>query len=85
MEGSRVVTLPGYRWLEVVPGRRGGRPTVRGTRVTVDDILEALTSGWSVEEIAENYRIPVEAVYEALRYALEILRKIEAIAVETTS
>ena len=58
---------------------------MRGTRVTVDDILEALASGWSVEEIAENYRIPVEAVYEALRYALEILRKIEAIAVETTS
>ena len=76
--------LPGYRWLEVVPGRRGGRPTVKGTRVTVDDILEALANGWSIEEVAENYRIPVEAVYEALRYALEALRKVEVTVVEAT-
>ena len=78
------MTLPGYEWLEVVPGRRGGRPTVKGTRVSVDDILEALASGWSIEEVAENYRIPVEAVREALRYALERLRKIEVVAAEAT-
>ncbi len=78
------MTLPGYEWLEVVPGRRGGRPTVKGTRVSVDDILEALASGWSIEEVAENYRIPVEAVREALRYALERLRKIEVIAAGAT-
>jgi len=76
------VLLPGYRWLEVVPGRRGGRPTVRGTRVAVDDVLEALACGWGPGEVAENYRIPLEAVYEALRYALEALRKLEVIAVE---
>ena len=77
--------LPGYKWLEVVPGRRGGRPTIKGTRITVDDILEALVNGWSVDEVAENYRIPVEAVYEALRYALETLRKVEVVAVEASS
>ena len=77
-----MVQLPGYKWLEVVPGRRGGRPTIRGTRVTVDDVLEALASGWSAEEVAENYRIPLEAVYETLRYALESLRKVEVVAAE---
>ncbi len=80
-----MVLLPGYKWLEVVPGRRGGRPTVKGTRITVDDILEALASGWRAEEVAENYRIPVEAVYEALRYASETIRKVEVIAAESTS
>ena len=80
-----MVLLPGYKWLEVVPGRRGGRPTVRGTRVTVDDILEALANGWSVEEVAENYKIPLEAVYEALRFVLETLRRVEVVAVEATS
>jgi len=82
---EKMVMLPGYKWLEVVPGRRGGRPTVKGTRITVDDILEALASGWSAEEIANNYRIPVEAVYEALRYALETLRKVEVVATEASS
>ncbi len=76
-----MVQLPGYKWLEVVPGRRG-RPTIRGTRVTVDDVLEALANGWSAEEVAENYRIPLEAVYEALRYALESLRKVEVVSAE---
>ena len=80
-----MVLLPGYRWLEVIPGRRGGRPTVKGTRITVDDILEALANGWSIKEVAENYRIPIEAVYEALKYASETLRKVEIIATETTS
>jgi len=79
-----MAVLPGYKWLEVVPGRRGGRPTVKGTRITVDDILEALANGWSAEEVAENYRIPVEAVYEALRYALETIKKTEVIVVEST-
>jgi len=79
-----MVLLRGYKWLEVVHGRRGGRPTVKGTRVSVDDILEALANGWSVEEVAENYRIPVEAVYEALRYASETIRRIEVIATEAT-
>ncbi|MEB3778710.1 MAG: DUF433 domain-containing protein [Desulfurococcales archaeon] len=81
----KMVMLPGYKWLEVVPGRRGGRPTVKGTRVAVDDILEALANGWSVEEVSNNYRIPVEAVHEALRYALETLRRVEVIAVEAIS
>ncbi len=80
-----MVLLPGYKRLEAVPDRRGGRPTVKGTRVTVDDILEALANDWSVEEAAENYRIPVEAVYEALKYASETIRKIEVIATEATS
>ena len=47
-----MVLLPGYKWLEVVPGRRGGRPGVKGTRVTVDDILEMLAAGWRPEEVA---------------------------------
>lgn len=58
---------------------------MKGTRVTVDDILEALANGWRVEEVAENYRIPREAVYEALKYALEAIRKVEVFAAEATS
>jgi len=86
MEVGRTMTiLPGYKQLEIVPNRRGGRPTVKGTRVTVDDILEALANGWDVEEVAENYRIPVEAIYETLRYASETIRKVVVIATEATS
>ncbi len=75
-----MVVLPGYKWLEVVPGRRGGRPTVKGTRVTVDDILGMLSVGWKPEEVAEELEIPLEAVYEALRFASHAVRRVVVVA-----
>lgn len=72
--------LPGYEYLEVVPGRRGGRPTVRGTRVTVDDILDMLAAGWEPDEVAEELEIPLEAVYEALRFASKALKRVTLVA-----
>jgi len=71
-----VVIIPSYKWLEIVPGRRGGRPTIKGTRITVDDILEMLAVGWTSEKIVEEYEIPLEAVYEALDFASKVLRKV---------
>ena len=79
-----MVLLPGYKWLEVVPGRRGGRPTVKSTRVSVDDILDMLAAGWRPEEVAEELDIPLEAVYEALRFASKVLKRVTLVA-ETPS
>ncbi len=73
-------SLPGYKWLEVVSGKRGGRPTIKGTRVSVDDVLEMLAAGWKPEEVAEELEIPLEAVYEALRYASEVLKRVTVVA-----
>ena len=72
--------MPGYKWLEIAPGRRGGRPTIKGTRVSVDDVLEMLAAGWNPEEVAEELDIPLEAVYEALKYASEALKRVTVIA-----
>ena len=79
-----MVLLPGYKWLEIVPGRRGSRPTVKGTRITVNDILDMLAAGWKPKEVAEELDIPVEAVYEALEVASRTLKRIIATA-ETSS
>ncbi len=79
-----MVLLPGYKWLEVVPGRRDGRPTVKSTRVSVDDILDMLAAGWRPEEVAEELDIPLEAVYEALRFASKVLKRVTLVA-ETPS
>jgi len=50
----------------------------------VDDILELLAAGWSPWEVAEDLDIPEEAVYEALRFASEAVRRVIVIA-ETNS
>ncbi len=37
------------------PGKRGGRPCVRGLRITVYDILAMLAEGMSEAEILEDF------------------------------
>ena len=49
----------------------------------MDDILDMLAAGWKPEEIAEELEIPLEAVYEALRYATEIARRVTVVAEAT--
>lgn len=40
------------------PGKRGGKPCIRGLRITVYDVLEYLASGMSEAEIFLDPRIP---------------------------
>jgi len=54
----------------------------------VDNILimlKALASSWNAEEVTENYRISVEAIYEMLKHTLETLKKVKVIAAEITN
>lgn len=37
------------------PGKRGGRPCIRGLRITVYDILAMLADGMSETEILEDF------------------------------
>lgn len=41
--------------ITIEPGKRGGKPCIRGLRVTVYDILEYLASGMSEDEILADF------------------------------
>ncbi len=41
--------------ITIEPGKRGGKPCIRGLRITVYDILEYLSSGMSEEEILADF------------------------------
>lgn len=41
--------------ITIEPGKRGGKPCVRGLRITVYDVLEYLASGMSEEEILTDF------------------------------
>lgn len=55
------------------PGVCGGRPTFKYTRIDVRHALSLLSGGWTVESVAQAYKIPVAAVQEALSLAAEAL------------
>lgn len=45
-----------YRTLITIePGQRGGKPCIRGLRITVYDVLEYLASGMSEDEILSDF------------------------------
>ena len=41
--------------IKIEPGKRSGKPTIRGTRMTVTDVLEYLAGGMSEEEILADF------------------------------
>ena len=41
--------------ITIEPGKRGGKPCIRGMRITVSDVLEYLASGMIVVEILEDF------------------------------
>jgi len=66
----------------VDPKVMSGKPVIRGTRITVDLILELLASGMAPEEIAKDYKISIEDVRAALLYAAKILGREEIMIAE---
>ena len=41
--------------ITIEPGKRGGKPCIRGLRITVYDVLEYLASGMSEDEILQDF------------------------------
>jgi uncharacterized protein (DUF433 family) len=51
-----------------------GKPTIRGTRLAVEFIIDLLAQGWSTEDILENYQITIDDIRACLSYANEALK-----------
>ena len=52
-----------------------GKPTIVGTRITVEHILEKLSHGEVVEQILDSHpQLTEESVKAAVAYALDVLR-----------
>ena len=64
------------------PGKRGGKPCIRGMKITVGDILSWLASGMTIQEILADFdELKQEDIYDALSYAADRGQKIIHIAV----
>lgn len=57
------------------PGVCGGRPTFKYRRIGVQNAIELLSGGWTVERVAQEYDLPAAAVQEALALALQALHQ----------
>ena len=58
--------------LTMEPGKRGGRPCIRGMRITVYDVLSYLAAGMSREEVLADFPyLTDEDISACLAFAAE--------------
>ena len=69
MDYSKIITIE--------PDKRSGKPCIRGTRMTVTDVLEYLAGGMTPEEIvAEFPDLTIEDIRACLAFAADRERKL---------
>lgn len=58
--------------ITIEPGKRGGKPCIRGMRITVYDVLEYLASGMSQEQVLKEFPyLTEEDILACLAYAAD--------------
>lgn len=75
-----------FERIECNPGILGGKPCVKGTRISVEFILELVASGASRADILRDYpHLTAEDVEQAIRYAARFLDNEVIITTEVPS
>ncbi len=63
--------------ITIEPGKRGGKPCIRGMRITVYDVLEYLASGMSEAEILRDFPdLTAEDIRACLSFAADRERRL---------
>ncbi len=58
--------------ITIEPDKRGGKPCIRGLRITVYDVLEYLASGMTTEEILDDFDyLTLQDIHACLSYAAD--------------
>ena len=64
-------------------GKRGGRPCIRGLRITVYDVLSLLSSGMSQQEILDDFpELEAVDILAVLAFAADREHKVYSLAVQ---
>ncbi len=67
--------------ITVDPAMHHGRPTIRGMRISVQDVLDYLGSGMSIDEVLSDFPdLTPEDIQASIAYAAEQMRKRTATA-----
>lgn len=72
MDYSKIITIE--------PDKRSGKPCIRGTRMSVTDVLEYLAGGMTPDELIEDFPdLTIEDIRACLAFAADRERKIAII------
>jgi uncharacterized protein (DUF433 family) len=65
------------------PGKRGGRPCIRGLRISVYDVLSMLSGGMSQQEVIDDFpELTQEDILAVLSYAADREHQVYSLMVQ---
>ncbi len=65
------------KYITIEPGKRGGKPCIRGLRITVYDILEYLAAGMTEQQILADFPdLTQEDIRACLAFAADREKKL---------
>jgi uncharacterized protein (DUF433 family) len=75
LDENVTLEVPMFTHIVSDPAILGGKPCIRGSRISVEFILELFASGASHEDILRAYpHLSMEGIAQALRYAARFLK-----------
>ncbi len=70
------MSMPYEKIITIEPGKRGGKPCIRGMRITVYDVLSYLAAGMTHEEVLADFPYLTEDdILACLSYAADRERR----------
>ncbi|MFT7223762.1 MAG: hypothetical protein ACI82Z_001302 [Cellvibrionaceae bacterium] len=67
-----IVKVNYQNYIEITPGKRSGKPCLKGTRTSVYDVLGWLASGMTTQEIIDDYpELAAHHIQSCLAYAAD--------------
>lgn len=74
-------TMEYQNLITIEPGKRSGKPCIRGMRITVYDILEYLAGGMTETEILEDFsELTLTDIKACLQFAADREKKLFVVA-----
>ncbi len=68
------------KFITIEPDKRGGKPCIRGLRITVYDILDYLASGMSEAQICNDFpELTMEDIRACLAFAADRERRLMSV------
>lgn len=68
-------------WITVDPEICGGKPTIRGTRIMVKNILGMIAGGYSVDQVLKAHpELTADMIVAALEYAAGVIDEEQVLA-----
>jgi len=75
-----------FQYITSDPKILGGKPCIKGTRISVEFVLELFASGATHQDLLEAYpHLTTEGITEALRYAARFLKNESILVAEVAA